>query len=254
MVNISEIKTLSFGYGALFSEKVNVEWKDGKIHYSYNQFGKSQRRYDEMIYKKIIEATHKEIIDFLIACDAANVREWDKHTYNNEDILDGMSWSIHIEIILDEDGEKTLYKVDVSGYAMYPDTYGEIYEAVEKLISESMYSDTYNAEVLKIFMEDKTKGEEKRRTLFKRITPMVLEIIEKRIDIEILDFDVREILMKYMQQAQYFAQEIEDVEIFNHFIITYHGENNDEIIDLTNYFDEVMMRSFTLRGFAIFEE
>lgn len=254
MITIHEIRVFSFGFGALFSPKVSVEWKDEKLHYRYDQFGTYQKRYDERVYEKSIEVSQQDILHFLMACDTANVREWDKKTYNNNDILDGMSWSICIDIILDEDGEKTLYKVDVKGYEMYPDTYDELVRVVEKLIHESMYSWTYNADVLKVFMDDNTKGEENRKKLFKKVTPMVLEIIEKHINMDILDYNVREILMKYMQQTQYFAEEMEDIEIFNHFIRTHHGDNSNDIIGLANYFDEAMIQSFALRGFDIFEE
>lgn len=254
MTTIHEIRALSFGFGALFSPKVSVKWKDGKLYYSYNQFGSSIKRYEERVYEKSIEVNHQDILSFLIACGTADIREWNKNIYNNEDILDGMNWGVNIDIVLDEDGEKTLYKVDVNGYEVYPATYNEFVRAVEKLIHESMYSWTYNAAVLDVFMKDETKGEEKRRILFKKITPMVLEIIEKYINIDILDYDVREILMKYMQQAQYFAQEQEDIDIFNCFIRTYYGEKNNDILPLTDYFEDVMIRSFVLMGFDIFEK
>jgi len=118
---------------------------------------------------------------------------------------------------------------------------------------DNINNNSYKLKTLKIYMDDETKGEEKRKILFKKISPIVLDIIEKRIHIDILDYDVREILMKYLQQAQYFAEEKVDAEIFLYFIAIYHGQKENDILPLADYFDDGMIRLFALRGYDIFE-
>ena len=240
--------------GAFMSPNITIEFKEGKLYYSYDQFGSSAKRYKERIYTKIIIPSEESWVTFFETFDLLNVEQWSHNTYRDDDVLDSIGWKICIDITFNNDKKEEQYKVNANGYEVVPDGWDAFVKAIEKLIHESITSRTYNAAVLDVFMKDETKGEEKRRILFKKITPMVLEIIEKYININILDYNVREILMKYMQQAQYFAQEQEDIDIFNYFIKTYHGEKNNDILPLTDYFEDVMIRSFVLRGFDIFEK
>jgi len=250
VTTVKKIRELTFHHGSFLSLKHRINWENNKIHYHQGIFWSKT----EGSYQKYIEVTNEQVMELLMVCDSISVRGWQQQEYIDDDILDGFEWGLHIDILLDENGEETQYLAKISGYHLVPDDYGELVKAFERLIHDNLSSNTYDAEILKTFMDDQIKGEEKRKRLFKKVTPMVLEIIEKRINIDILDYDVREILMKYMQQAQYFAQEQEDIDIFNCFIRTYHGENNNNILLLTDYFEDVMIRSFVLRGFDIFGE
>ncbi len=237
MRSIKEISKIHFSSGALFAPKISLDWVNEEFQYCYNQFGSSEKRYEELKYQKNIAVCEKDIVAFLDVCDSLYLREWNQYVYRNDDILDGLGWSIDIDITVEEEGKTTLYQVAVEGYAAFPNAYREFIKGIEKLIHESMTSRAYNAQVMKEFMGHNIKGSENRSNLFKKVSPVILEAIEGEIDLYLLEYSMEDILDEYMNILRIFGISESDKSIMKYYIWGCEGNKNEigiEILDFIN--------------------
>lgn len=235
-----QIRDFSFHMGAFMSPNITIEFKDGKLYYSYDQFGSSSKRYKERIYTKIITPSEESWVIFFETFDLLNVKQWSHNTYRDDDVFDSISCKICIDITFNNDEKEEQYKVNANGYEVVPDAWDAFVKAIEKLIHESITSRTYNAQIMRYFMEDSIKGEEYRRNLFAKISPMVLEIIEGGIAPCLLDYDIEDILEKYMNLLRILGVSKADKSIMQYIVWACEGIENKNRIDILNFIDPSM--------------
>ncbi|WP_456432791.1 hypothetical protein [Nitratifractor sp.] len=235
MITVDRVERIFFDFNGLFSPQITVEWKEGKLHYRYSQFGSHIKRYPQRDYEKTIEVSAQEILDFLVDCDRARVRDWHGKRYDDDDIFDASGWALQIEVFLDEDGTTTLYEVETGGYAKFPETFDEFIQGLERLVHESIFSEFYNAEKLREFMEGRFESGENAKTNLTRISAMVLEMIEGKISLEVLDYDFREIFEKYFNLLDTFNYDETDLRIMRHIVWACEGDRDQTAIDLLSH-------------------
>ena len=232
MINIREF---SFNMSALMSPHINIQYKDGCLQYSYDQFFSSEKRYEEKIYKKSITPSEEQWLEFFQIFDTVNVSEWSDNTYLDNDILDGTSWKFCMDGSLFKDGNQIIYKVLSDGYEVFPDGFDIVVEAIEKLIHDSITSRVYNAQVIKDFMKNNIKGEENRRNLFKKVSAIILEVIEGKIDLYLLDYSMEDILVEYMNILRFLGISETDESIMKYYILGCEGNKNEIGIDIVDF-------------------
>jgi len=220
------------------SPNVSVIYNNGTVLFTYSSFGSSSKRYDVQPYEKNIKISEKDVLTFLGRLKEMHIEEWEQNTYRNDDILDGMSWDVDIDISVRNNEKETFLKVKSEGYEVYPNGYDTFIAALEVLIRESIYSRTYNRDILALFMKDETKGEEARKKLFEKVSPMILEIVEGDINIDILDYDVKEIFYHYFNLLRIFGVSDADKEIMKHCVWASRGVVTEQGIDIREFMDK----------------
>ncbi len=235
MITVYRVERIFFDFNGFFSPQITVEWKEGKLHYLYSQFGSHIKRYPEGGYEKTIEVSAQEILEFLVDCDRARVRDWHGKRYDDDDIFDAPGWALQIEVFLDEDGTTTLYEVETGGYAKFPETFKGFIRGLERLVHESIFSDHYNAQKLLEFMEGHVEGDDNAKAHNTQIAAMILEMIEGKIALEVLDYDFREILEKYFDLLDTRDYDGTDLRIMRHIVWACEGASDRAAIELLNH-------------------
>ena len=176
-MKMCNVRNFYFDMGAYMTPNISIESKDGQLQFGYDQFGSSAKRCEERVCKKIITPSDEAWVEFLETFSDIDVQDWSNNVYRDDDVLDGTSWRVDIDITLGKN-EEVIYQADASGYAVFPNGFDAFIHSIEKLIHDSITSWVYNSQVMKDFIEDNIKGEENRKNLFMKVSPIILEIIE----------------------------------------------------------------------------
>ena len=81
-------------------------------------------------------------------------------------------------------------------------------------------------QLVKLFLENNTKGSEKRKVIYDKISQLVLDLIEKKKHLDMSEEKFKELLSQYVLQANFFGDNKRDIKIFSYFILAYSTKEN----------------------------